>query len=248
MPVKAVLFDLFDTLVIIEGGETFYEPSLRKLHEFLTKNGVTTSFNDFSHIYFEVRDKLYEESSKSLEEPHFNVRVSRTLKKLGYNLEAQHPIVTGATNVFADEFIRYVRLDDDAVEVLEKLHGKYKLGIVSNFAIPEAVWTLLEKFNLKKFFDVIIVSGEINKRKPSPIIFEKALKDLNIKPSDAAFVGDTPRLDVKGARDAGIKPILIRRKRSATDRPTMIWTPPKDDSNLQPDIIIKSLRELLVIL
>jgi len=248
MPVKAVLFDLFDTLVIIEGGETFYEPSLRKLHEFLANNGITTSFNDFSRVYFEVRDKLYEESNKSLEEPHFNVRISRTLKRLGHNLEAHDPVVTGATNVFADEFTRYVRLDDDAIEVLEKLHGKYKLGIVSNFAIPEAVWTLLDRFNIKKFFNVIIISGEINKRKPSPIIFEKALKDLNIKASDAAFVGDTPRLDVKGARNAGIKSILIHRKRSATDRPTMIWSPPEDNSNLQPDMIVKSLRELLTIL
>ena len=36
--VKAVLFDLFDTLLLVEGGEVWYKPALRKLHKFLVSN------------------------------------------------------------------------------------------------------------------------------------------------------------------------------------------------------------------
>ena len=47
MQVKAVLFDLFDTLLLLERQEAYYLPSLRRLHEFLVKKGVNVSFEDF---------------------------------------------------------------------------------------------------------------------------------------------------------------------------------------------------------
>ncbi|MDH7478304.1 MAG: HAD family hydrolase [Candidatus Bathyarchaeota archaeon] len=248
MRVRAVLFDLFDTLLLIRDGEAFYTPSLKKLHEFLVNNGVNVEFENFKRVYFEVRDSLYAEASKNFEEPHFNIRVSRTLQRLRYNFDVFHPIVDGATIAFAEEFMRFVCLDDDAPYVLQKLHGKYKLGIVSNFAIPECVSKLLEKFELKKFFDTILISGAINKRKPCPIIFAKALEALNVSASETVFVGDTPSMDVAGPKALGIKAILIERKHSATDTSqSMVWKS-KEEAYVKPDGIIKSLRELPSIL
>jgi len=122
--VKAVLFDLFDTLLLLESDEVYYAPSLRRLCDFLIKNGVNVPFEDFRRVYFEVREKVYSESRKSLEEPHFNVRVSQTLQRLGYSFDVSDPVVVGATMAFADEFMRYVSLDTDALDVLQKLHGK----------------------------------------------------------------------------------------------------------------------------
>lgn len=231
-----MLFDLFDTLVIIEGGEAFYTPSLQKLHEFLVKNGINVSFEDFHETYFQVRDKLYSESSESLEEPHFNIRISQTLQRLGYNLSADHLIVKGSTKVFSEKFMEYVKVDPDAHCVLERLYGKYRLGLISNLAIPECAWQLLEKFNLKNFFKVIIVSGEINKRKPSAEIFQKALKILRVEASEAIFVGDMPGLDVAGPKKVGMKAILIQRR------------PLNNNLEIKPDKTIKHLRELLPIL
>jgi putative hydrolase of the HAD superfamily len=248
LPVKAVLFDFFDTLVLIEGGENFYIPSLKSLHKFLVKKGINTSFEDFKQAYFEVRDRLYVETAENLEEPHFNIRVSETLKKLGYHFHTSDKIIVDATKAFSNEFMRYVRLDAEAIKVLQKLHGNYKLGIVSNFAIPECLRKLLEKFNFKEFFDVIVISGEINKRKPSPEIFKKALEALNVKASETIFVGDTLNIDVKGAKNIGIKAILIKRKREnfTPDMPkTFIQKQLKENTPLKPDRIIKSLKELL---
>jgi HAD superfamily hydrolase (TIGR01509 family) len=241
MQVEAVLFDLFDTLVLLAGSddddnEAYYAPSLRKLHEFLVRNRINVSFDDFNRVYFEVRDRFYEESRESFEEPHFNVRVSQTLQRLGYNLSVSDPIVVGATMAFADEFTRYVSLDKDALDVLRKLRGKYKLGLISNFAIPECGWKLLEKFGLKKFFDVVIISGEINRRKPSAEIFERALKAIDIKASKAVFVGDMPDLDVMGPKKVGMKTVLINRR------------PLKEDADVKPDRVITRLSELLAVL
>ena len=232
MQVEAVLFDLFDTLVLIDKGETYYEPSLRRLYEFLVKNDVNVPFDDFKHVYFEVRDRFYSESRRTLEEPHFNFRVSQTLQRLGYSFDASDPVVVGATMAFAAEFMRYVRLDDDALGVLNKLHRKYKLGVVSNFAIPECGWRLLQKFGLKAYFDVVVISGEVNRRKPSPEIFERALKGLGVDASKAVFVGDTLDMDVRGPKNVGMKTVLVKRR------------PVEDVVEAKPDFVIENLNEL----
>jgi len=235
MKVEAVIFDLFDTLLILESNEAYYKPSLKRLHEYLVKSGVNVQFDVFERVYFEVRDEFYSESRESLEEPHFNVRVSQTLKKLGYEYATSDPLIIGATMAFAEEFMHYVSLDAEALDVLQKLHGKYKLGLISNFAIPECGWKLLDKYGLRQFFDIVIISGEINRRKPSPEIFQKALTILDIEPSKVVFVGDMPDLDVKGPKSVGMKTILIKRR-------------PIENIDTKPDKIITNLSELLNIL
>ncbi len=236
MQVKAVLFDLFDTLLLLEGGDAFYAPSLKRLHGILTENAINVSFDDFQRVYFEVRDELYARFEKNLEDPHFRVRVSGTLQQLGYDFEESHPIVAGAVKAFADEFKRYITLDSDALDVLQKLRRRFKLGIVSNFAIPECAWQLLDQFGLSEFFEVVLISAEVNIRKPSPKIFDMALRLLGLEASEAVFVGDTPGPDVKGPRNVGMEAVLIERR------------PMKRILDAEPDKVIRRLRDLLDVL
>jgi HAD superfamily hydrolase (TIGR01549 family) len=233
MRVNAVLFDLFDTLLLLKDAESYYEPCLRKMHKFLIKKGINVPYHHFQRVYFDVRDRFYSESRKSLEEPHFNVRIVQTLKKLGYNLRVSDATVAGATMTFADEFMHHVKLDKDATHVLQKLHRKYKLGLISNFGIPECGRKLLDTFGLKKYFDFIVISAEVNQRKPSPKIFRNALQRLGVDASRAVFVGDMVDLDVIGPQSVGMKTILIKRR------------PSRGNTAAKPDIIIKSLTELL---
>ena len=243
MRVEAVLFDLFNTLVLLQSDDAFYMPSLERLHNFLIRNEIDIPFEDFVRVYFEVRDRLYEETSESLEDPHFNIRVSHTLQKFGYKLGVSHPTVVGATEAFCEEFMRYARPDDDALYVLKKLQ-KYKLAIVSNLSIPECASRLLERFGLCRFFGVVIISGAINRRKPSPEIYEKALKTLDVRADKAVFVGDTPGIDIKGAKAVGLKAILIERQRPSEASLSLTYELPRTDEKVLPDAVIKSLREL----
>ena len=233
MPIKAVLFDMFDTLMLIEKNHAFYSPSLKRAHRFLTKNGVDVQFKAFRDAYIKARDALYVEADANLEEPHFNHRISNAVESLGYSFDVESEIIAGATNAFCEGFMEYVRIDDHAKSALEKLHGKYKLGIVSNFAIPECVDKLLEKHGLDAFFDVVVVSGAVNKRKPSPEIFQKALEEMGVSAENTVFVGDTVDADVIGAKAAGMKVIFIERRVQ------------KDAEQACPNQKIKSLSELL---
>jgi len=232
MPIKAVLFDMFDTLMIIEKDHAFYSPAVKGMHNYLVQNGVQVSFATFRDAYIKARDALYEAADLNMEEPHFNVRVKNALLALGFKDQAESSLIQGATDAFCQEFMNYVSIDENADASLKKLHGKYRLGIVSNFAIPECVTQILDQHNLTSLFEVIVVSAAINKRKPHPEIFRYALRKLKLKPSEVAFVGDTVDADIQGGNEAGMKTIYIERR------------PQKDLELTPPNQTIKSLREL----
>lgn len=236
MAIHAVLFDMFDTLMLIVKDHEFYDYSLKKSHNYLTNNGVDVEFAAFRDAYLKARDALYVEADARLEEPHFNLRISKALESLGYGFGVNSEIVAGTTNAFCEGFMEYVRIDNQAKSALAKLHKRYKLGIVSNFAIPECVDKLLERHGLNRLFDAVVVSGAVNKRKPSPEIFEKALKKLGVSAESAVFVGDTVDADIEGAKSAGMKAVFIERR------------PQKEVENACPDLTIKALGELLAAL
>lgn len=231
MPIKAVLFDMFDTLMLIEKNHEFYSPSLMRMYRYLNKHGIDVPFDKFNAAYIEARDRLYAKADLNFEEPHFNVRVSESLKSLGYNYDVSSPLVTEATNEFCEEFMTYVRIDENAEAMLKGLHGKYKLGIISNFAIPECVLKLLRANNLDELFDVVVVSGAVNKRKPSPEIFQSTLKALGVSAAETVFVGDTIDADIEGPKAVGMKAIYIERRAQKF-------------KEVCPDQTIKSLSEL----
>jgi HAD superfamily hydrolase (TIGR01549 family) len=232
MTVKAVLFDMFDTLMLIERNHEFYSPALMRMYKFLESKGVNVAFEKFNNTYVDVRDGLYVKADLNWEEPHFNVRIAETLKRLGYDYDVSSTVVAAATNEFCEEFMKYVRIDNDAVIMLKALSGKYKLGIISNFAIPECVFTLLKQNEIDEYFDLVVVSGAINKRKPAEEIFKSTLKLLSVSSSEAVFVGDTIDADIEGPKAVGMKAVYIERREQ------------KPSEKFQPDLIIKSLKEL----
>jgi len=236
MPVKAVLFDLFDTLLIIRKNHDFYSPSLMRMYWFLNRNGVDVSIDKFEEAYEKAREQLYAIADANLEEPHFNIRTALTLKLLGYSYDASSQLVESASEEWCDEFSKYVYLDEDAALLLSSLMCRYKLGIVSNYAVPECADKLLQKYGLRKLFGTVVVSGAVNKRKPSPEIFTRALNELGVTAAEAVFVGDTWDADVEGAKAAGMKAIYIKRR---DERPV---------ENAIPDFTVTSLAEVSEVL
>ena len=126
-----------------------------------------------------------------------------------------------------------------ALYVLKKLRKKYKLAIVSNLSIPECASRLLERFDLCRFFKVVFISGAINRRKPSPEIHEKALKTLEVRADKAVFVGDTPALDIKGAKAVGFKAVLIQRPQPSEASLSLTYELPKTDEKVLANAVIE---------
>jgi HAD superfamily hydrolase (TIGR01509 family) len=99
-----------------------------------------------------------------------------------------------------------------ARETLESLKRRdIPIGLVSNAgATPGFVLReILASFGLLQYLDVLVFSDEVELAKPSPAIFQRALDLFRLAPEQAAFVGDQPVLDVRGSRQVGMWTIQI---------------------------------------
>jgi putative hydrolase of the HAD superfamily len=103
-----------------------------------------------------------------------------------------------------------LELYHDAVPTLERLKSEgYTMGLVSN-APPDTV-KAVEFLGLPRYLPVIVISGVVGVSKPNPEIFRIALSRSGAEPNEAIHVGDVYEADVLGARNAGIKGLLIDR-------------------------------------
>ena len=118
----------------------------------------------------------------------------------------------------------------DVMGTLEELAAReLKLAVISNW--DDRLIPLLERLGLTRYFDTIVASCNVGFTKPSPVIFEQALRWLKVRPEQVLHVGDSPIEDCQGARNAGMHARLIARGR---------FTKAVDD--------LSSLREVLDLL
>ncbi len=100
----------------------------------------------------------------------------------------------------------------ETIELLNNLKSKgYKLALISNsdcFTTDE----VLDKYNLRNFFDVIIMSYKVGMLKTNPQMYEMILKKVGVNKDEALVIGDSIETDMNGAKNAGIKSILLDRK------------------------------------
>jgi putative hydrolase of the HAD superfamily len=93
--------------------------------------------------------------------------------------------------------------------LIELLKMGIKLGIVSDAPSKEA-WLRLSHLNLHHIFDVIVTYDEARERKPSPVPFNMALKQLKMKPDECLMIGDWAERDMVGAKVVGMKTVFAR--------------------------------------
>jgi HAD superfamily hydrolase (TIGR01549 family) len=131
------------------------------------------------------------------------------------------------------------------VPVLEELRRRgYQLGLISNVVAPPAVCHAeLQRLGLASLLDSFTFSSEVGVRKPHPAIFRRAMDRAcsggGLEPRQMAYVGDSPRWDVGGAKAAGMRAVLLRSR-------VADW-PESDYETYKPDAIIDRLDELLVL-
>jgi putative hydrolase of the HAD superfamily len=80
------------------------------------------------------------------------------------------------------------------------------LGVVSNS--DGRIESAFEQAGLAGYFDFFIDSFLVGVEKPDPAIFGFAIERASVAPAEAAYVGDLYSVDVVGARNAGLLPIL----------------------------------------
>jgi len=95
--------------------------------------------------------------------------------------------------------------------------AKYRMALVSNFDYPPTAYSLIEKFGLARFFERVIISEEVGWRKPSPVIFEDALKVMGAEPGASLFTGDNFHADVAGSKNAGMDSVWLNSRNESPE-------------------------------
>lgn len=111
---------------------------------------------------------------------------------------------------FPEEMRARITAYPDTLPAVRELAAKYQLGVVTN-GLPASQRWKLSRAGLDGLFGTVIVSGDLGVAKPSPRLFLTGLDRLGVNPAEAVEVGDNLELDVQGAKGAGIRAVWLNR-------------------------------------
>lgn len=244
MKLKAVLFDMDDTL--IDWGkraidwEEHERRHLANVFDYIVAE--VHPLQEREAFYRQVREHSRQgwlEAEAALRAPSYADALRRALLEVG--VPAGRIDTDRCMSLYGWGLLDGIAAFPEAAEVLALLrdHG-LQIGLVTNASVSMRYRdSELEQVNLLQFFaDCRIAAVDVGYIKPHRAIFEAALERLGVHPGEAVFVGDNPVADIHGAQQVGMKAVL----RLLDHRETVI--PPE----IQPDGQIRTLHELLPLL
>ena len=203
MAIKAVLFDLGFTLSKTASFSKIYRDILESF-------GIEVTVGDITCALRETENQFYITNYSAEVRKEFWIRYNTSvLERLG--IKENTVFLASQIDELWWEYSN-LQLYADVEPMLSKLKAKgLKLAIVSN-GFKQDLEYVLGKLDLKKWFDVVVCIDSCDCAKPEEEIFLYALKKLKTKPSETIFVGDSIVFDYEGARNVGIKSLLIDRE------------------------------------
>lgn len=229
---NAVLFDLDDTLLDYSGG---VEESWRR---------AVVASGDPAGVDPEVLTAALARARRWFWDDAGRHRLERTNMPRAWHRIAAHALESlgvaddGLAGVIARHFAAHRRatmqLFPESRDTLERLRAQgTPLGLVTNGDAVQQRFKI-ERHDLARYFDVIVIEGEFGTGKPDEVVFRHALASLGARPDRTCMVGDHLHFDVEGAQRVGIRAVWIDR--SGAGLPA--------ESPARPDHIIGSLKEL----
>lgn len=192
--IQAILFDLDDTL---------YDEMQFVMSGFkAVSSNISKSNNIEQKVVYQMLLDVQEEHGRG---KTFDI----VLKKLSlYDEKLTSKLVevyrTHKPNLF---------LYPEVSTVLSNLRKQgYKLGIITDGNV-EVQRKKIDALKIKDFFDCMIFSDEygIEKQKPDPLPYQKAMEKLEASTNETVYIGDNPYKDFISARKLGIFTIRIMR-------------------------------------
>jgi putative hydrolase of the HAD superfamily len=195
MKCKAVIFDLFGTLIDnFTVGQ--HDNALRQMASVLSAPS-----EDFVRLWYQT----------------FNDRCLGVLKTPQDNIDyvcRQLGIAADEDEIDEAALIRYHLTESSmvplpgAIDTLTWLKSNYyKVGLITDCSseVP-AIWT---HTSLAPYFDVTIFSCQVGLKKPNHRIYELAAEKLNVMPESCLYVGDGSSNELTGASAVGMRSVLI---------------------------------------
>lgn len=208
--VRAIFFDFCNTLV-------GFSPPREELHAAACQElGLPVSPSQL-HLSLPVADEFYQRESLRLP-----IHQRPPEEQQAFYTQYELLVLKGAGLAPAPEVayqvFRRVRergwklhLYEDSVPVVTELRGQgLVVGVVSN--VDRDIRPYCRQLGVEDLFHFIVTSHEVGVPKPDPAIFRHALSLAGTQPEETMHVGDQYSLDVVGARNAGIRGLLLDRQ------------------------------------
>lgn len=236
MAIKAVLFDLGDTLwhfPELPPAMTIRTETMRRIGGLLESWGVPLE-GDLRFLGREIRLGVEKADRAAYESdcvsPDFNEVVRQIGNGMGLDLTyAQGAQLWDAWNLGGLTLGR--TMFDDAYRTLDWLRDRgIRIGCVTNrvFGGPRFVEELRE-LELDQYFEAVAVSCDLGYMKPHPKIFEHVLEEMRIDARATAMVGDSLRADVQASQALGMTAIWrVMRKKDPPHEAEQVGEVPPD--------------------
>ena len=242
MPLRAVVFDLFDTLVDlrfedlphIEHDGRRLPASAQLVHAAIGES-AEIEFSDYVLAERAVHEALAAPRYKEGREVPTHERFTAVLAELG----VQAPdLPARLTDIHMGALHAAVRVPPHHEDLLAALHEQVRLGLCSNFSHSPTAHRVLDESGLGAHLDALVVSDAVGWRKPRREIFEVVLGQLGVAPDEVLHVGDNLSADIAGAAAVGLRTAWVtRRVREPEERLGKHEGP-------APDFVVADLAEL----
>lgn len=239
---RAVLFDLFgtvalfaqDRLPLFEWQGKTTRSTMGKLRAVIEEQVPWVSFEQFFMAMSAVSQELGELRNRDMREFSSAYRFNRVLLHVGMpEATATQQLAMNLANAHMELLAGATTVPSAHVSLLAHVFQHYRVALVSNFDHSLTARHILERDGAHPYFHHVVISEEHGWRKPHPRIFTDALNALQVIPSEALFVGDSPYDDIVGAHQVGMDIAWV----NALDVPLPEKIP-------VPDYTIRSVSEL----
>ncbi len=207
-------FDLGETLI------NFNKPN-KKWHSSLIGEVLPDMFNTLRKYYQSFKDicTVKEFSNigyKIISESHKLSMIKRLSLILDYyKIPTEDDLINLLLNDFYHNLISDAFLYPETIKVLEKLNEKgFVLGLWSNTPWQSPgflIERIMEHFKIRKYFSIVLFSGDHGIRKPDPITFDLVLKKGQLDKSQMIYIGNS-EVDIKTGSSFGIPTIWVNRE------------------------------------
>ncbi len=234
MSIKAVLFDLWGTLVT--GGaskETLLEAD-KRAWSYLSKKGYAISLEEYQRrkadCFLKYEDLVHNSNVHLTPELAFK-------KFMFYDANISEEDLKKVIEIH-EIYDFYWDLRDDCETVLKELKSRgYKIALVTNSWLRQSKY-ILKKAGIFKYFDDILISCDLGFGKPNKKIFELMANKLRVKLTECVYVGDRMYADMYGSQQAGLAGVFIIG-------PAAKEILKKKSNGMTQVVAIKSLKETL---
>ncbi len=190
---KAIIFDLWDTVIFVCGPHPVIQ-----IYERL---GLKEK------DMYEFAQNL-ERSMMTKEYITMEEMFSPLLKV--YNIPEDPKLIFDLIEIWKKN-INSIFFPPELEETLKEIRKKFKLVLLTNidsFALKYVKY----RYNIQNYFDLIMASCETGLAKPDPETFYLTTKNLKIKPDEAYICGDNIKNDIFIPREMGMKTIFLDMK------------------------------------